>query len=156
MTSGSEFPWQPRVLPPVWVMLCVLLQLALDRWFPLMVFDAPWSRMTGAGLILAGLGLILWSAWWFRRRQTPIVPGNAPLAMITDGPYRLSRNPIYAGMLLIITGLAFAMGSLTPFLVVTLLFGLLRDLFVVPEERIMEEEFGDQWRDYTKRVRRWL
>ena len=75
---------------------------------------------------------------------------------MTSGPFRFTRNPMYLGMLIWLTGLAVLLGSLMAFLFPILLFLLANSLIIPLEERLMEETFGESFLDYKRRVRRWL
>ncbi len=75
---------------------------------------------------------------------------------MTDGVFRFSRHPIYFGMVLILLGIALALGSLTPFAVPICLAVFIQFAFVVPEEYDMLEQFGDEYRRYKTNVRQWV
>lgn len=107
-------------------------------------------------LVIGGLMLEWMAVGRFRRLGTPPEPWKTPTALATDGVYRFSRNPIYLGFAAIYLGFATAMdspialGLILPCLIVI-------DRFVVArEERYLDAKFGQQWRDYRARVRRWL
>jgi protein-S-isoprenylcysteine O-methyltransferase Ste14 len=97
-----------------------------------------------------------WSLWLFGRHRTGLLPGQAAEALIDEGPYRISRNPLYVGLLALYLALALLAPSfwalvLFPAAVLLVLWGAIR-----PEERYLHERFGPRYDDYTKRVRRWL
>jgi protein-S-isoprenylcysteine O-methyltransferase Ste14 len=140
-------------LPPVWLLAFMGLAWGVSR------VTAPgpaWLAWAGWGLVAAGLALAVWAALCFRAARTSIVPRERPSALVTSGPYRLSRNPIYLADLVILAGVAlilrapWALGLLAPFQQV-----LLR-LFVLPEEAVLEAELGRRYLDYKARVRRWV
>lgn len=83
-------------------------------------------------------------------------PFEESSALVTHGVFRISRNPMYLGMTLMLLGIALFLGSVTPFLVVIALPVIFDRVFISPEERMLEETFGDQFREYRKRVRRWI
>ena len=76
--------------------------------------------------------------------------------LITDGLYRFSRNPIYVSLVALLYGEAIALGSLSPWLVPTHLRATISRQFIQREEAMLTEKFGEQYRDYCRRVRRWL
>ena len=97
-----------------------------------------------------------WSLWLFSRHETGLLPGQVTRAMIEEGPYRLSRNPLYLGLLALYLGLTLLTPTfwgliLLPLAVLLLLWGAIR-----PEERFLHERFGARYDSYTRRVRRWL
>ena len=97
-----------------------------------------------------------WSLWLFGRHDTGLLPGQPTLRIIEGGPYRLSRNPLYVGLLALYLGLALLAPTfwglvLFPVAMLLLLWGAIR-----PEERFLHERFGTPYDDYARRVRRWL
>ena len=97
-----------------------------------------------------------WSLWLFARHETGLLPGDATTAMIESGPYRLSRNPLYVGLLALYLAIAL-LGStfwglvLFPVAVLLVLWGA-----ILPEERFLHARFGEAYDAYRHRVRRWL
>ena len=76
--------------------------------------------------------------------------------LVTEGLYRYTRNPMYVGLLVILTGFAILLGGVTPFLLLPLFYWLITSYQIKPEERVLEQKFGQQYLDYKKRVKRWL
>ena len=145
--------------PPLLYLTGLLLGLALDHVLPLPLAlpEAAVGRWTaGGGLILIGLAIAGAGVRNFSRAATP-VPSNQPVrALVTTGIHGFSRNPIYVGMFLLYAGIGVAAGSpwilvLTLPLAITLRYGV-----VAREEAYLERRFGDAYRDYKARVRRWL
>jgi protein-S-isoprenylcysteine O-methyltransferase Ste14 len=101
-------------LPPVWLLGFMAAAWAIDRGLPLVEAFGPVYRVAGGLLMLAALGLIAWSALWFWRKKTTIEPHHTPTALIVEGPYRLSRNPIYLALLALLAGYVLRLGSLAP------------------------------------------
>ncbi len=129
---------------------------ALNRWLP-----GPWSlderaRWLGVLPLLAASILALWSLALFVTWRTTFVPYRQPTVLLTTGPYCMTRNPLYLSMALALVALALAMGTLTCWLVIPL-FVLCIDRLVIPwEDKALEAHFGDYYRQYRQRVRRWL
>ncbi len=145
-----------RILPPVWLSICLLLQIGLHLLFPISQLWSKPGAYAGIPFLVVGFGLAAWGAGTFSRAGTPVRPFETSTTLVTSGPYRFSRNPMYLGLLAILLGSAVLLGSATPFLVLPLFFGLIRDLFVIPEEVMMERYFGAEYLHYKARVRRWL
>jgi len=104
----------------------------------------------------AGIGLGGWFAWTMRRAGTPIDPYQAPTALVTEGPFRRTRNPAYVGLTLIYAGLSLLTGILWP---VLLLPGVLLAVdrgVIQREERYLGKQFRAAYSEYRRRVRRWL
>lgn len=143
-------------MPPVYLLTAIAAMVAIHYLFPgRQLLDAPWSWL-GAVPIGAGLGLVLWVATLFRRRRTTIKPGDVSSALVTDGPFRVSRNPIYLGMTSILVGTAIALGSLTPWLVLPVFVWLVGYNVIPVEEAMLADVFGQSYADYCARVRRWI
>lgn len=149
-------PDHPRDLPPLWLLAALLAVGALHWFAPLAVVALdPW-RTIGVVVLGGGLLLLLASIYGLRRARTGIRPFSPATALVEWGPFRRSRNPIYLGMVAMVSGAAMASGSLSPLLVPPLFWRLLDRRFVRREERFLRERFGDRYDDYCRRVRRWL
>ncbi len=147
---------RPPLLPPAYFLLALVVVPALHWLFPVVrVLPSPWNWL-GAPLILAGILLGLWASQQFDRHGTSIRPFETPHHLLVEGPYRFTRNPIYLGMSLTILGAASISGNLSPFAVVILFIILMDRLFIAHEERQLEDSFGESYRQYRRRVRRWI
>jgi protein-S-isoprenylcysteine O-methyltransferase Ste14 len=145
--------------PPLLYLGCLVLGLALDHLLPLPL-SFPESTLigwtAGGGLILIGVAIMAAGARNFSRAATP-VPSNQPVrALVTTGIHGWSRNPIYAGMLLLYAGIGIAARSPWVLILALPLVIILRYGVVAREETYLERRFGDAYRDYKARVRRWL
>jgi protein-S-isoprenylcysteine O-methyltransferase Ste14 len=98
----------------------------------------------------------LWVAGIFDRAGTTIKPFEESSALVTTGPFRVSRNPVYLGMVLGLLGVAVLAGSLSPFLVIPLFAVLIDRRFIQAEEAQLERTFGASYVAYKSQVRRWL
>lgn len=145
--------------PPFLYLACLLLGFALDSVLPLPLTlpEAALVRWTAGGaLILIGVSIVAAGFRNFSRAATP-VPSNQPVrALVTAGIHGWSRNPIYVGMFVAYGGIGLAARSpwvlvLALPLAITLRYGV-----VAREEAYLERRFGDAYRDYKARVRRWL
>jgi protein-S-isoprenylcysteine O-methyltransferase Ste14 len=144
--------------PPVLYLACLLLGLSLDRLLPLpFTFpEIPVIRWAGGGLILIGVAIVAAGVRNFSRAATP-VPSNQPVrALVTTGIHGGSRNPIYVGMLLVYAGIGMGARSAWILILALPLVIILRYRVVAREETYLERRFGDAYRDYKARVRRWL
>lgn len=97
-----------------------------------------------------------WSLWLFQRHRTGLLPGQATLEMIEDGPYRVSRNPLYVGLLVLYLALCLLIPTVWGIALVPAAIALLFWGAIKPEERFLHDRFGSHYDAYTKRVRRWL
>ena len=146
-----------KINPPHYFLLALLLDVALWRapWLAIDVLPEPW-RWLGVLPIAIGVGLAFAGAGRFSRAGTNIVPLTKSSALVTEGPFRFTRNPMYLGMTLVLVGVAFLANRPLPWLVVPIFIAILWLRFVRHEETLMEETFGDAYRAYRARVRRWL
>lgn len=145
-----------RLLPPMIAVLSLITMIALHVVAPIAtVVRAPVSY-AGALLLATGAAMIVWSRRAFQAAGTPIKPFSESTALIRHGLYRWSRNPMYVGAVLLLTGIAILLGSLASLFVVVAFFALLQVGFVRREEKLLEEAFGDAYRAYRRSVRRWL
>jgi protein-S-isoprenylcysteine O-methyltransferase Ste14 len=144
--------------PPLLYLACLLLGLALDRVLPLpLILPAAAIRWTmGGGLILIGVAIMAAGIRNFSHAATP-VPSNRPVrALVTTGIHGWSRNPIYVGMFLLYAGIGIAACSPWVLILALPLVIILRYGVVAREETYLERRFGDAYREYKARVRRWL
>ena len=102
-------------------------------------------------LALGGTGL-----WALRRAGTSQNPRRPTTALVVSGPFRISRNPLYLSLLCLYVGIALFVNGLWLFLLAIPLVAVLRLGIIAPEERYLERKFGDEYRRYRSRVRRWL
>jgi protein-S-isoprenylcysteine O-methyltransferase Ste14 len=147
------------IAPPPLIFLAFLaVGLLADRLWPLWRIGGPAGLRWAAAALLtaAGLGLIVSAALRFRQAKTPPEPWKPSTSIVGAGPYRFTRNPMYLGMFTIYLAIALAADSLVTLLLTTPLAAIV-ELFVVRrEERYLEAKFGDAYRTYRSRVRRWI
>ncbi len=145
-----------KILPPTYFLGSIVLAVLLHFLFPLRQFLAfPW-RLLGLVPLVTGIVLNLLADQTFKKHETTVKPFEESKALVTGGVFRISRNPMYLGMTLILLGITLILGSVTPFVVVLLFPVLLDRIFIVTEERMLEDTFGDQFEQYRNRVRRWI
>ena len=148
--------WFP---PPVLYVLAFTAGLALDREYPMPLgADVPRDPLLlgGAALGVLGVALLLWGLLTFRLARTRILPNKPARRIVTHGPYRLTRNPMYVGLALLYLGLSLYTGVLwtVPFLPVAL--ALVYWLVIRREERYLTAAFPGDYAAYCRRVHRWL
>ncbi len=143
-------------LPPIWFLGAYATAHLLTAYLPIVEFGIPGATPTGYLLIALGLGLILWAALWFYAKKTRIEPHKMPTALIVEGPFRLSRNPIYLGLFLILAGVVLRLCALSPFIVLILFPIILTSRFIKDEEARLREAFGAQAEQYFQRTGRWI
>ncbi len=145
-----------RILPPVWFLAAIMLMAALHWLAPLARWHVPALRWLGGAAFVAGFVLALASARLFARRGTANRPVQRSSALVTSGPYRFTRNPMYVGLVAMLAGLALLLESLSPLVVVPIFAWIIATRFIAAEERMLGERFGADYAEYRARVRRWL
>jgi protein-S-isoprenylcysteine O-methyltransferase Ste14 len=145
-----------RIVPPAYFFLALLLMAALNRGLPITRLLAPPVSYVGSLLVIAGTVLVGHAFRGFTKAGTPVVPFTRSTALVTNGFYRFTRNPMYLGLVLILIGIALLMGTASPWLPIPFFIWILHANFIRGEERFLEELFGQEYRAYKGRVRRWL
>lgn len=153
-TPPNKIPW-----PPIILVGGIVAGFLLRAVMPL-----PWTAgaardvLQGVGvvMIVVAVLLILLTIAELRKHKTTVNPTGKSAHLVTSGPFAFSRNPIYLGNVLLICGLGLALGNAW-MLLVAIVTGTLEQRFaILREERHLEARFGKAWRDYAKRVRRWV
>ncbi|MER8551565.1 isoprenylcysteine carboxylmethyltransferase family protein [Mesorhizobium sp. M0976] len=159
----SDGPGAPDVagviaLPPLIFLgfLAAATVLEVLAPLPVMAGQALARYLAGAVLAVCGFVLIFMAAGRFQAAGTNIPPTLPTTALVVDGIYRWTRNPFYLGATLIYLGLGVAAGSLWGIALVIPLLWVINTGVIAPEERYLERKFGDAYRAYKTRVRRWL
>lgn len=143
-------------LPPIWALGCIALGATVQAVFGPGTFANPTTQGLGIGVALAGIALIVWAALEFWRHATPIMPHDTPQVLITSGPYRFSRNPIYIGMVVILAGAVIWWGRPVLGVLVPLLAVILEIRFIRPEEDTLRATFGPEVEAWLSSTNRWL
>jgi protein-S-isoprenylcysteine O-methyltransferase Ste14 len=127
----------------------------LMRWNPDWI-RAEVPHWFGWAFIIAGLFLAPGSAVFFALRRTTLNPAGLPARLVTDGPFALSRNPMYVGVTMIYLGAALALGKIWPLVLVALPWATTNWAVIPFEEARLRDIFGQTYIDYCRRVRRWI
>ena len=143
-------------LPPVILVTFLLLQVGFHKLLPIAHWLQPPASYGGAVLIAAGIAIVAGPALAFARAQTTIIPFQESDALLTDGMYRITRNPMYLGMLSILLGVATLCGSVSPLVVAILFVPVLNVRVIRHEEAMLTERFGAEYEAYMDSVRRWI
>lgn len=100
--------------------------------------------------------LNIWTDQLFKKNKTTVKPDEKPAVLIQSGPFKISRNPMYLGMTILLIGLGFILGSIISFIGAVLFIISMEIRFIPMEEKFMLEQFGDKFELYKKRVRKWI
>ena len=136
--------------------ILIALPIVCHFLFPLAILVTRPYTYFGILLMLLGLALATWTSTTFRRAGASYQLKGESSVLMSTGPFRISRNPMYLGMLIWLLGLAVLLGSLTAFLFPILFFLTASFLLIPVEETRMEKTLGERFIDYRSRVRRWF
>ena len=141
--------------PPVLYAVPLAIGLLLQRWHPIPILTPPIA--TFLGIVCVGLGFVgLPAVLAFRRAQTSPKPWVPSTALVTTGPYRFTRNPMYLGFTLLYLGAALWTNAAWPLLFLPIVLVVMHYGVIVREEAYMARTFGEDYQRYRQRVRRWL
>ncbi|MGH2957249.1 MAG: methyltransferase family protein [Solirubrobacterales bacterium] len=149
-TSGVQVP------PPLYYVAAFLVGVGLELAFPI---DSPPAAMR---VVVTVLGVLAWAIldgaamYAFMRAKTSMPPMRPSTTLVTSGPYRLTRNPMYLGMACLYIALSFALGVIWALALLPLVILAIDRLVIAREEPYLKRTFGDPYREYRARVRRWL
>lgn len=143
-------------VPPVWLVGAILLVRVQATLWP--GATRRFAITDGAGILLvaAGIALMVWAIAAFRAHRTTVVPHNTPERIITSGPFALSRNPIYLGDVLVLTGVILWWGAWPSLVLIPVFVRILSRRFIAPEEARMKESFGAEFEAFAEKTPRWL
>ena len=143
-------------MPTTFFWLLLAISITLHFNYPIAkVIYVPYSYL-GWLFIAIGATLAIWPDFIFKKNKTTIKPHGIPTKLITSGPYRISRHPIYLGFTLILIGVTIIHGTIISF-PFPLLFAIIIDRkFIRMEEKNMEKAFGKDYLEYKKKVRKWI
>ena len=147
------------VIPPVVFGAAVLAALALRALVPVPLVPASLDRsadVVGFASTVAGGALASWALATFLLARTTPIPNRPANALVTRGPYRFSRNPMYVGISAVLAGLALIWNTVWLVAVLPPVWLVLTRYVIVPEEAYLTRKFGDDYRAFLARTRRWI
>lgn len=149
---------RPAVPPPILLFACLAPAAALQYFEPMPIASYSFNAgmLAGAVLMLCALALAVWGIAELKSNRTPLEPGHVPSRLVTSGPYRFTRNPLYVALLLVNAGLAAMVNSAWFLAGAAVLLLLLDRLVVSTEESTIRATFGAEYDAYVARVRRWI
>src|SRR5277367_6779242 len=144
-----------KIHPPILAGGLLLVTLALHFMLP-EERAVGWEQVIGLLFVMFGVGMSSFAAAIFQARETTKNPYGEPTAFVAQPPYTWTRNPMYLGLATTLFGLAIFFGSIAMLLAPAVFFAVIDRLVIPREEETMERLFGQDYRDYTYRVRRWI
>jgi len=146
----------PKIPPPIFFLAALFVMILLNSFVPIGHWlNYPW-RYLGVIIIVIGFSLSLGSGIYFRELGTNPRPGTQANVLVTKGPFRFTRNPMYVGLVTMLIGVSILLGSYSPLFIIPVLFVILHRQFVLREEKWMEGWFGERYIEYKSKTPRWL
>jgi protein-S-isoprenylcysteine O-methyltransferase Ste14 len=144
------------IYPPIWLLLGLIAIFVSNEYYPGPRFTSLTFQLLGGLLIIVGLWLLVSAGGLFKRAETGLIPFRNVSALVTEGIYRYTRNPMYLGMVALLLGCAITVGASVA-LVIPPVFAIIIELrFIRPEEAMLRDMFPEDFPAYCNRVRRWL
>jgi protein-S-isoprenylcysteine O-methyltransferase Ste14 len=150
-TDPRKFPFPPGI-PGAGLLLGWLLGKVWPMPLPL----PAWTRWIEWPLFVIAPGIAIWAVVTFRRHNTVVEPRGKVATIVSSGPFRYTRNPMYVALMLLYIAGALAIGNMWVLILLGLVFLALHYGVIIPEERYLKGTFGEQYTDYQGRVRRWI
>lgn len=144
--------------PPLFYVLIFLISIYIQKTFPLpsVFFESSAATIFGALFVAAGLFVLLPALVKFFKTKNTLITIKPANSLQTSGIYSVSRNPMYLGLLVLYTGMAFFKGNLWTFMFIPFVILIITYFVILNEERYLERTFGDGFNNYRKKVRRWI
>ena len=156
MHNGIPDTAHVLILPPLLYGAAFVIGLLLHLVFPIYILFTTLSRGIGVVCVLVSLPLALLTLRALSRAHTPVDPMKPTTALVTEGPFCYSRNPIYLALTLLYLGVAFLVNAWWILLLVVPALVVIRYGVIAREEVYLARKFGDAYRQYMTQVRRWL
>src|SRR5215470_4206627 len=156
MHNGIPDTAHVLILPPFLYGAAFVIGLILHLVLPLHILPTTLARGIGVVCVLVSFPLALITFRVLSRAQTPVDPLKPTTALVTEGPFRYSRNPIYLALTLLYVGVALLINALWILLLVVPVLLVIRYGVIACEEAYLTRKFGEAYRQYTAQVRRWL
>ena len=156
MSTKTEL--DTKIPPPLLGLMTALMMWLLTQLLPTLSLVSSNLYRVGIVIMLAGVCLDLVAFFQFRNKHTSINPLHPEKAstMVITGLYKYTRNPMYLGLLIVLTGWALFLGNLASFACLPIFMRVLTRFQILPEERILTEKFGAPYEEYLGKVRRWI
>lgn len=151
-------PLELKVPPPVIALLVAVSMWVAQQYAPSLGLAIPWRLVFAIALVLLGIALALAGVLAFRKAKTtvnPLKPENTS-AVVASGIYRVTRNPMYLGILTVLVGWAFFLANVVSFALLPVFVLYMNRFQIGPEERVLSGHFGAEYARYLQSVRRWL
>ena len=142
--------------PPLIFAACLTLGLGLHWLMPVMLSPRLPLQILGGVLLISSASTAIVASFVMRKAGTNVRPDKPATTIVTAGPFRFTRNPMYLSLCLLNTGIALLVCGLFPLLMTVVLATILQWGVIVREEKYLTTKFGPTYVDYCRNVRRWL
>ncbi len=154
--SSLGEPMRGRLLPPTYLNAFLVLAIGLHFILPIRrIIYAPYTNL-GFVFILLAVYINIWAVRQLRKNNTTINFHGIPNELAANGPFRISRNPIYLSGVFLSLGIAILLGSLITFVFPIALLLILDRFYIPSDEVVLKKTFGKQYLEYIEKVRRWI
>ncbi len=137
-------------------MLLLALATVVNVALPALRVELFSSRALAVCTAVAGFAIMMWAWWLFQKAETAICPTEYSSALVTSGIYRVTRHPMYLGMVMMMTGATLWFGTLPYYLATVVFFLVINQVFCPFEEKKLDETFCKEYLSYRRKVRRWV
>lgn len=145
-----------KIPPPIYLLISILIAIILHAWFP--VYRLIPASFAFVGIVIGAFGFVVVMWAFYIMKSHRIIPSSwqKPKTLVTTGPFRFSRNPIYLGMVIFLLGLTIYLGNITAIIAPIFMFIILDAQIIPIEEKLLEKGFKKLYVNYKKRVRKWI
>ena len=147
-----------KIPPALLMLICTLVMWAIDRLLPAFKQNWDWHEWAAKGVFLVAVSCIVLGVISFKLAKTTVDPTqpNKATSVVTTGIYRLTRNPMYLGFLLVLLAFFFKLANPITLLMLPAFVWYMKRFQIMPEERALSELFGTEYENYLTQVRRWV
>lgn len=147
-----------RIPPVIQFIAAASVAWVVSTTMPVLMFSGMAVNVAASAFSLVGVVFLVSSVRLFSQRDTTINPLDPSKAehLVVDGLYKVTRNPMYVGLALLLVGWCLYLGTLSAFASVAVFVFAMNELQIKPEERALTDKFGEQYQAYIRRVRRWV
>jgi protein-S-isoprenylcysteine O-methyltransferase Ste14 len=142
--------------PPLLYVSAFAIGLLVQHLYPVSLLPNEVFAVPAIVCVMVSVALMAWCVRTFRLAKTSLIPVKPTTALVTDGPFRFSRNPIYLGLTLLYLGIALWLNAFWVVVMVLPLLLMIQSYVIIREEGYLERRFGKKYLQYKGRVRRWL
>lgn len=145
-----------KIYPPTFFNTALVIMIILHFLMPIREIIAGYWKLIGIIPLLIGVSFNLIADKDLKSNNTTVKPDEESNVLITHGVFKISRNPMYIGMVLIQIGIALFLGTVSPYLIIVIFIFVMDKKFIRTEEVMLREKFGMVWNRYKESTRRWI